>query len=59
MSIDKLNQPYLEALRDLMEAGTVTLVIDRCYELKSVREAFSYFEEGHARGKIVIGVAPS
>lgn len=59
MFIAKLNQPDLEALRDLMEAGTVTPVIDRCYELKDVREAFSYFEEGHARGKIVIGVAPS
>lgn len=57
MFITKLNQPDLVALQELMEAGTVTPVIARCYELSQIREAFSYFEEGHARGKIVIGVA--
>jgi NADPH:quinone reductase-like Zn-dependent oxidoreductase len=37
-----------------MAAGKVTPVIDRCYGLSEVPEAIRYFEEGHARGKVVI-----
>lgn len=55
MFIAKLNQSDMVTLQELMEAGRVTPVIDRCYELSQAREAFDYFEEGHARGKIVIG----
>ena len=58
MYITKMTQSDLEVLRDLLVAGKVTPVIDRCYELSDVSEAFRYFEEGHARGKIVVsGVA--
>ena len=35
-------------------SGKVTSVIDRCYELSEVPDAFRYLEEGHARGKIII-----
>ena len=41
-------------MRDLMEAGKVTPVIDRRYRLSEVPEAIRYLEEGHARGKVVI-----
>jgi NADPH:quinone reductase-like Zn-dependent oxidoreductase len=41
---------------ELMEAGKVTPVIDRRYRLSEVPEAIRYLEEGHARGKVVIGV---
>ena len=41
-------------LRDLMAAGKLTPVIDRTYKLSETAEAMRYFEEGHARGKIVI-----
>jgi NADPH:quinone reductase-like Zn-dependent oxidoreductase len=34
-------------------------VIDRCYLLNDVVEAFRYFEEGHPQGKIVITVGHS
>lgn len=44
----------LSILADLMQAGTVTPVIDRSYELDEVADAIRYSEEGHARGKIVI-----
>jgi NADPH:quinone reductase-like Zn-dependent oxidoreductase len=50
----KPNQKDLDTLRDLMEAGKVTPVIDRHYTLSEVPEAIRYLEEGHARGKVVI-----
>jgi NADPH:quinone reductase-like Zn-dependent oxidoreductase len=41
-------------LRELIEAGKVTPVIDRTYPLIETPEAFRYLNEGHARGKVVI-----
>ena len=49
-------QEDLVVLRDLIAAGKVTPVIDRTYKLSETAEAMRYFEEGHARGKIVIKV---
>ena len=46
----------LEILRDLIEAGKVTPVIDRRYNLREVPQAIGYVEQGHARGKVVITV---
>jgi NADPH:quinone reductase-like Zn-dependent oxidoreductase len=44
----------LVALKELMESGRVTPVIDRTYPLGETPEAIRYVEEGHARGKVVI-----
>jgi NADPH:quinone reductase-like Zn-dependent oxidoreductase len=44
----------LTIIRDLMEAGKVTPVIDRRYKLSEAPEAIRYLAEGHARGKVVI-----
>ena len=44
----------LDFLAELFEAGKVKPVIDRCYPLSEVPEAFRYLEEGHAQGKVVI-----
>jgi NADPH:quinone reductase-like Zn-dependent oxidoreductase len=52
-----LNPEDLDVLRDLMQAGKITPVIDRRYALSEVPEAIRYLEQGHARGKIVIKVA--
>lgn len=46
----------LEFLKELIEAGKVTPVIDRTYPLSEAPEAIRYLEEGHARGKVVITV---
>ncbi len=46
----------LQFLKELIEAGKVTPVIDRTYPLNEVPEAIQYLEEGHARGKVVITV---
>lgn len=55
--IAKMNRADLDGLRDLIERGRVTPVIDRRYELGQVAEAMAYMGAGHARGKIVVGVA--
>ena len=48
------NKEDMAVLKELIEAGTVTPVIDRTYPLSEVPEAIRYLEEGHASGKIVI-----
>jgi NADPH:quinone reductase-like Zn-dependent oxidoreductase len=50
------NHDDLVILRDMIDAGTVTPVIDRSYPFDDVREAIRYLEGGHARGKTVITV---
>jgi NADPH:quinone reductase-like Zn-dependent oxidoreductase len=50
----KRNQGDLTLIRELMETGKVTPVIDRRYPLSEVPDAIRYLEEGHARGKVVI-----
>ena len=41
-------------VKELLEAGDVTPIMDKRYPLREVPEALWYLEEGHARGKIVI-----
>jgi NADPH:quinone reductase-like Zn-dependent oxidoreductase len=52
--IAKLAQKDMEAIAELMASGKVTPVIDRRYALDQLDEAFAYFNEGHARGKIAL-----
>jgi NADPH:quinone reductase-like Zn-dependent oxidoreductase len=47
----------LEVLKELIEAGKVTPVIDRTYPLEETPEALRYLETEQARGKVVITVA--
>jgi NADPH:quinone reductase-like Zn-dependent oxidoreductase len=54
--IAKAKLEDLLALKELIEAGKVTPVIDRTYPLSEVPEAMRHLEEGHARGKVVITV---
>jgi NADPH:quinone reductase-like Zn-dependent oxidoreductase len=46
----------LDVLRDLVQAGKLTPVIDRRYRLEEAAEAIRYLEEGHARGKVIVTV---
>ena len=50
------NKGDLEFLKELIEAGKVTPVVDRTYPLSEASEAIRYLERGHARGKVVITV---
>jgi NADPH:quinone reductase-like Zn-dependent oxidoreductase len=51
---DKKN--HMVVLRQLIETGKITPVIDMTYPLSEVPEAIRYLEQGHARGKVVITV---
>ena len=51
------NNDDLAVLKELIEAGKITPVIDRTYPLSETSEAFRYLNEGHARGKVVINVS--
>jgi len=46
----------LTELRDLIEAGKVTPVVDKTYPLSGIGDAFRHLDEGHAQGKVVIRV---
>ena len=47
----------LHLINELVKAGKVVPVIDRCYPLSEVPEAIRYLEEGHSQGKVVVTVA--
>ena len=51
---DKKNQ--MVVLKELLEDGKITPVIDRTYSLSEVPKAIRYLEEGHVQGKVVITV---
>src|SRR5215212_5300776 len=55
--ISKERHKDLLTLRDLIEAGKLTLVIDRTYSLRDAPQAIRYLEQGHARGKVVLTVS--
>ena len=50
----KLNHEDLDYLRDLLQEGKITPVIDRTFKLDETPEAIRYLEAGHARGKVII-----
>ena len=50
----KPNSKDLQTLKELIEAGKVTPVIDRTYSLTEVPDAIRYLEEGHTQGKVVV-----
>jgi NADPH:quinone reductase-like Zn-dependent oxidoreductase len=50
------NTEDVDFMKELIEAGKVTTVIDKTYPLSEVPEAIGYVGEGDARGKVVITV---
>jgi NADPH:quinone reductase-like Zn-dependent oxidoreductase len=48
----------LIALRELVEAGTLTPAVDRTYPLAEAPAAIRHLLDGRARGKLVISVSP-
>jgi NADPH:quinone reductase-like Zn-dependent oxidoreductase len=50
------NHDDLIVLKELIESGKVTPVIDRTYPLTEAPQAIRYLEQGQARGKVVISV---
>ena len=55
--VAKPSSDDLQFLRELIEAGSVTPVIDRTYPLSESADAIRYLETGRAQGKVVISVS--
>lgn len=52
--IARINHDDLVVLKDLIESGAVSPVVDRTYPLEATAEAIRYLERGHASGKVVL-----
>jgi NADPH:quinone reductase-like Zn-dependent oxidoreductase len=50
------SQKDLILIKELLESGKITPVIDGCYPLSKIAEAFWYFEKIHPKGKVVVSV---
>jgi NADPH:quinone reductase-like Zn-dependent oxidoreductase len=52
----KTEPAHFEPLAALCIAGEVAIHIDRTFDLDAVPEALAHVGEGHALGKVVVGV---
>ncbi len=54
--VTKLNKEDIALLSDLLATGKIRPVIERTYKLSHATEALRLYDQGHARGKIVITI---
>jgi len=54
--VAKFNKEDMETLRELLEAGKMTSVVDSVYPLDRIADALDRMGHGHPRGKIVVTV---
>ena len=52
----KPDKKDLTFLKELIEAGRVSPVIDKSFPWSELPEALQYYGEGHSRGKVVVTV---
>jgi NADPH:quinone reductase-like Zn-dependent oxidoreductase len=58
-SVKSQNRADLQVLKELVEAGRLTPVIDGTYPLRETPSAIAHVAAGHARGTVVIAVNPA
>lgn len=56
MPVASPNKDDLLYIKDLLEAGKVKAVIDKCYPFEETAEAMRYLETGRARGKVIVNI---
>ncbi len=56
LMMHKPNREDLNTLGELFEAGQIKPAIDKIFKLDEISEALRYFEEGLAKGKLVIRI---
>lgn len=49
-------QEDLYFIKELVESNQLTVVIDRQFSFNKLPNAFKFFEEGHAQGKVIVKV---
>jgi NADPH:quinone reductase-like Zn-dependent oxidoreductase len=54
MAMANVNQKDLLVMSEMLAAGKVIPVIDRCYPLSETASAIRYLETGRARGKVIV-----
>jgi NADPH:quinone reductase-like Zn-dependent oxidoreductase len=52
--IASFNKADMETLRELLDTGKITPVVERTYLLEQVADALEYMGTGHARAKLVV-----
>jgi NADPH:quinone reductase-like Zn-dependent oxidoreductase len=55
--IANISQADLTYMKELLETGQVTPVVERTFSLAETPQAIRHVEEGHTRGKVVIGIS--
>jgi NADPH:quinone reductase-like Zn-dependent oxidoreductase len=58
-SVKFQNRADLQVLKELVEAGKVTPVMDGTYPLRETPKAIGHVAAGHARGTVVIAIDPA
>ena len=56
MGISETAKEDLRFIKELLEAGKVVSIIDKCYPLRETADAIKYLIEEHGRGKVIISV---
>ncbi len=54
-----LDSKRLASIKELVEAGHIRPIVDRCYRLEEIVEAHRYVGKGHKKGGVAVSIARS
>lgn len=50
----KTDTSHLVRLKELVESGTITVHVDKIFPIEEIKDAWTYKQTGHPRGKVVL-----